>query len=291
MHAAVVFFCAIVVVAADVARAADPATAPAPASRAERILVVDISGDVLTPQEASLFGDAVAKELERRTRAEVLSSADVRRVADTAADRQNADCSSTACLAELGAAMGANRVLHATVAKLGARLVLNLTLIEPAAAKTLGRATTRADDVEKLFDTVPAAVAEMLSGVPSASSSSTASSSSSSPEQAPYVWSAARTGSSGGVASAAGTPNFSSSALAAAVLALTGGVCIAYDVLAPGSADNRVGLDDFVGPIGYVSAAAAVSVFVFSGSDDVDAGTVDAGRVAVGREEPDGGSP
>ena len=120
------------------------------APQQQRILVMDIAGAALTAEEAGLVRDALATEISQRTRAEVLSSEDVRRVLDATADKQQMDCDTDVCLAELGAALGASRVVHATVARLGARYVLTAALIDPDNARALGRATAKTESVEDL---------------------------------------------------------------------------------------------------------------------------------------------
>ena len=128
----------------------------------QRILVMDVAGVALTPEEAGLVRDALATEISAKTRAEVLSSEDVRRVLDATAEKQQMDCATDACLAELGAALGASRVVHGNVARLGARYVMTLALIDPDNARALGRATAKCDSVEELYDSVPITVRELL---------------------------------------------------------------------------------------------------------------------------------
>lgn len=133
---------------------------------------MDVSGGALGDAEAGLLGDAVAREVEVHLPGEVLSSGDVRRLFETMGTRQEMDCDTDACLAELGSALGANRVVHGTVVRLGTRLVLQLALMEPDRARTLGRATAQADTIEGLYDAIPDAVADLVdaerpdSGVP-----------------------------------------------------------------------------------------------------------------------------
>jgi hypothetical protein len=142
--------------------AAAASAAPSAKKAATRILVMDVAGAALTPEEAGLVRDALATEISQRTRAEVLSSQDVRRVLDATADKQQMDCDTDVCLAELGAALGASRVVHGTVAHLGARYVMTVALVDPDNARALGRATAKTDSVEELYDAVPLMVTELV---------------------------------------------------------------------------------------------------------------------------------
>ncbi|MDP2342554.1 MAG: hypothetical protein Q8O67_16475 [Deltaproteobacteria bacterium] len=142
--------------------AAMAAPTRAPKQQQQRILVMDVAGAALTREEAGLVRDALATEIAQRTRAEVLSSEDVRRVLDATADKQQMDCETDVCLAELGAALGASRVVHGTVARLGARYVMTVALIDPDNARALGRATAKTESFEELYDSVPLQVSELL---------------------------------------------------------------------------------------------------------------------------------
>lgn len=140
---------------------------PRSSSTEERVLVMDVSGDALSIEEKGVVREAITHALQKQARrAEVLSTAELRRFADVTANRQAADCDTEACLAEIGAALGAGRVVHAGVSRLGARLVMSLALIDPDNVRTLGRAEAVATDVEGLYDAVPGAVAEMYGKEP-----------------------------------------------------------------------------------------------------------------------------
>lgn len=131
------------------------------ASAPLRVLVLDISGDALSNAEAALVRDALAAQLQRSPATEVLTSEDLRRVLDVEAGRQLVGCDTgtDACLAELGAALGASRVLHGSAVRLGDGLVLSVALIDPATARALGRTTVRAASVEHLVDQASGVVA------------------------------------------------------------------------------------------------------------------------------------
>ncbi len=138
------------------------AKAEAQAKTEERILVMDVSGDALSDEEKGVVREAITHALQKQAkRAEVLSTEELRKFADVTASRQAADCDTEACLAEIGAALGAGRVVHASVSRLGARFVMNVSLIDPDNVRTLGRAAAEAADVEGLYDAVPDAVAEL----------------------------------------------------------------------------------------------------------------------------------
>jgi hypothetical protein len=128
------------------------------AAAPERVLVFDIGGDALAPTEAALVRDALASALAENRDVEVLTNEDLRRVLDMEAERQASGCADDTCLAELGAAMGASRVLYGTASRLGDGWVLNAVLLDPQGARAIARASTRTDSVEQLVDAAPQVV-------------------------------------------------------------------------------------------------------------------------------------
>lgn len=132
-------------------------------SATPRVLVLDVGGSALEQEEATVLRESLASELGRRTGWEVLSSGDVRKVLDMEVEKQAFGCDTDACLAELGAALGASRVLHGSVARLGDRLVLTLSLVDPQEARSIGRASGQGEDAADLHDQVPDLVRELIS--------------------------------------------------------------------------------------------------------------------------------
>jgi hypothetical protein len=149
------------------APAAASSTAPPAAGREAprtRILVLDLAGETLGKEEAGVLRDSLVAELSKRKGIEVLSSEDVRRVLDVEAQRQATGCEGESdCLAEIGAALGADRVLYGTVGRLGSLYVVNLSVIDPTDARAFGRDSFQADSLEAVGRQLPAA-AERLFG-------------------------------------------------------------------------------------------------------------------------------
>jgi hypothetical protein len=131
----------------------------------ERVLVLDVDGDAISPTEAGLVRDALAAQLQRNRgkRVEVLTSEDLRRVLDVEADKQATGCDTTmdSCLAEIANALGASRVLHGSVARLDDELVLSVALVDPKNARALGRSSVRAETIGELVERAPDAVDDL----------------------------------------------------------------------------------------------------------------------------------
>jgi hypothetical protein len=109
-----------------VALAAPPAASTTPP--AQRILVLDVEvvgTNAVDAAAATRVMAAAAAEVPGYT---VLSTADLRAMANLEVDRQNAGCTTTSCLTELADALGAELVLFGTVSALGDTTTTTLKL-------------------------------------------------------------------------------------------------------------------------------------------------------------------
>jgi hypothetical protein len=139
----------------------------APAKAPTTVLVLDIAGDAITRDEAGALRDVLASELAKRRKYSVLTCEDVRRVLDVEAQRQAAGCEGeSTCLAEIGAALGADRVLYGNVAKLGDALVVSLSVVDPNDARAFGRDTFQVRDAQEASERLPESAARLF-GKPS----------------------------------------------------------------------------------------------------------------------------
>lgn len=144
-----------------------------PAKPPTRVLVLDIAGAAVSADEGGALRDTLASELSKRKKYEVLTSEDVRRVLDVEAQRQAAGCEGeSSCLAEIGAALGADRVVYGNVARLGSTLVVSLSVVDPTDARAFGRDTFQAGSIEEVGRLMPEA-AERLFGKASAGADGT----------------------------------------------------------------------------------------------------------------------
>lgn len=140
-----------------------PAAQPAAEAAPLRVLVLDVAGDSLSREEAGVLRDTLAAELAQRRGIEVLSSEDVRRVLDVEAQRQAAGCEGQSdCLAEIGAALGADRVVYGTVGRLGTAWVVSLSVVDPNDARAFGRDTFQAASLEEVGRRLPESGARLF---------------------------------------------------------------------------------------------------------------------------------
>lgn len=130
-----------------------------------RILVLDLRTDGDT-RVAALLGTEVASVLGRGSGLEVLSSEDLRRLADVAANRQTLGCGDDeACLAELGAAMGARYVVHGAIGTVGGATLVQLSLFDVQQARPVARESAEARSSDDVLAATRGAAARLRAAV------------------------------------------------------------------------------------------------------------------------------
>jgi hypothetical protein len=149
---------------------ARPTVAVAKATRQVKVALLPLSplGGV-SKETAQLLGDALAGELRKRPGVSVLTQADVGALLGVERTRQMLGCTDSGCIAELGGALGADRVVHGSIGRVGESLVVNLSALDPrrgtAAASVSERLRGASEEV--FLDVLPSLVDGLLSEPPS----------------------------------------------------------------------------------------------------------------------------
>lgn len=120
-------------------------------------------------ETAQLLGDALAGELRRRPGVSVLTQSDVAALLGIEKTRQMLGCVEAGCMADIGGALGADRVVHGSLGRVGGSLVVNLSALEPRRAASAASVSERlrgAGD-EAFLDALPA-LADALLAEPAA---------------------------------------------------------------------------------------------------------------------------
>lgn len=155
-----------------VAREPAPARVPAlaPLTSPLRMAVLPLVARTgISEEEALLFTDSLASALRGVPNVSVVTRDDLMAVLDVEEQKQLMGCEGdSACLTELGGALGVDRVVHGSVGRIGASFVVNLALVDPAVGRAVGsvneRRTSEANDV--FFDLLPELVAGLLANEP-----------------------------------------------------------------------------------------------------------------------------
>lgn len=126
-----------------------------------KVAVPDFSVISVDRESAAFFMDRFANRLRTRGLA-VTTPAEIASVLGLERQKQLLGCSdsSSSCQAEIAAALGADAIVNARVARFGQRFELSLTLIDPSNAAVLASLSPSAADEGKVLETLDAAADE-----------------------------------------------------------------------------------------------------------------------------------
>ncbi|MGB8929826.1 MAG: hypothetical protein WCC48_01105 [Anaeromyxobacteraceae bacterium] len=113
-------------------------------------------GDV-DPKTAALLGEALAGELRKRAGVSVMAESDIAALLGLEKTKAMLGCSDAGCIAEVGGALGADRVVHGSIGRVGTSLLVNLTSLDPRKAAQAASVSERlrgASD-EAFLDALP----------------------------------------------------------------------------------------------------------------------------------------
>ncbi len=114
------------------------------AGRALKVVVLPLAAlGGVSSETAQLLGDALAGELRRRAGVSVLTQSDVTALLGVERTRQMLGCAESGCLTEIGGALGADRVVHGSLGRVGASLVVNLSALDPRRGSAVASVSER----------------------------------------------------------------------------------------------------------------------------------------------------
>jgi TolB-like protein len=143
--------------------AADPRAAPSP-----KVAVWSLqAAQGVSAGAVQILEDVVATELARTGRFQVVGRADLVAVLGYERQRQALGCTESACLAEIGGAVGADLVLSGQAGQLGSQYRLSLLLVDARKGVAVARAARfTAATEDALAAAVPGLVAELVGAAP-----------------------------------------------------------------------------------------------------------------------------
>jgi len=118
----------------------------------------------LEPDTVRLFTDALVGELRRSPDLTVMTGADVEAVLGAERQKQLLGCTDSTCLTELAGALGADRIVHGSVGRVGGSLVVNLTSIDPKSGRAVASVSERlkGGGDEAFLDALPSLSFQLL---------------------------------------------------------------------------------------------------------------------------------
>lgn len=137
-----------------------------------RIAVLPIvPGEGVTNKAAASLTEAVASEVRKRAGAEVITQREINTVLSLERQKVMLGCATDACMAELGGALGAERLLVGDVARVGESLLVHLRLLEVAKVNVVAQADRRfrKGTLDDVLDAIPAMAGELFEATPKTS--------------------------------------------------------------------------------------------------------------------------
>jgi hypothetical protein len=146
--------------------------AAARSGKALKIVLLPLAALGGVPKEtAQLLGDALAGELRKRQGVSVLTQADVAALLGVEKTRQMLGCSDSGCMAEIGGSLGADRVVHGSLGRIGESLVVNVSALDPKRALAAAAVSERlrGGQEEAFLDVLPSIANDLLAEGPAPS--------------------------------------------------------------------------------------------------------------------------
>jgi hypothetical protein len=122
----------------------------------------------VSKETAQLLGDALGGELRKRSGVSVLTQGDVAALLGVEKTRQMLGCTDSGCMAEIGGALGADRIVHGSIGRVGGSLVVNLSALDARRATSAASVSERlrGANEEAFLDVLPTVADALLADAP-----------------------------------------------------------------------------------------------------------------------------
>src|SRR5262245_11589653 len=123
------------------------------------------AGEGVQDKTVATLTESVAAEI-RKAGLQVITQDEIKSVLSFEEQKQIAGCTSDSCIAEIGGALGVDRIVSGSVSKLGESWLLFLKLIDVKRVTTRAQADRRLKkaNVDDVLDVIPTMVKELLAG-------------------------------------------------------------------------------------------------------------------------------
>jgi hypothetical protein len=138
-------------------------------SAAPKLAVLPVTaGEGVPASTAAALSEALSGEVRRRAGAEVVTQREIAAVLSLERQKAMLGCTSDACVAELGGALGCDRLVTGDLARLGESFLLHLRLVETGRARVLAQSDRRlrGGTIDDVLDALPGMVGELFPGGP-----------------------------------------------------------------------------------------------------------------------------
>src|SRR5512133_3100219 len=124
------------------------------------------AGEGVPPTTTAAITDALAAEVRRRSGAEVITRKELETVLSLEAQKEMLGCQSDACIAEIGGALGVERLVAGDLARLGESWLFHLKVVETGKMKVSAQSDRRirGGTIDDVLDALPPMVTELFPG-------------------------------------------------------------------------------------------------------------------------------
>jgi len=132
---------------------------------AQKIAVMPIAAVEGVPgKTAEALTEAVSAEVRRRSGGQVITQREIAALLSLEQQKAMMGCQNDSCIAEIGGALGVDRMVAGDLSRLGESWLLHLKLLDPGKAQVLKASDRRlrGGTVDDLLDALPAMVAELF---------------------------------------------------------------------------------------------------------------------------------
>lgn len=137
-----------------------------------RIAVLPIvAGEGVTEKTASALTESLAAEVRKRSGADVVTQREINAVLSLERQKTMMGCATDSCMAELGGALGVEKLVNGDIARVGESLLVHVRLLEVTRVKVAAQADRRfrKGTLDDVLDALPAMMNELFAGVPAPS--------------------------------------------------------------------------------------------------------------------------
>jgi hypothetical protein len=120
-------------------------------------------GDV-EPSTVALLTEALAGELRKRRGLSVMAESDIAALLGVEKTKAMLGCTDSGCIAEVGGALGADRIIHGSIGRVGSSLLVNISSLDPRKSTHAASVSERLKGAtdEGFLDALPRIVDDLL---------------------------------------------------------------------------------------------------------------------------------
>jgi TolB-like protein len=143
-----------------------PLLALALAAPARFAVLPIVPGEGVSDKTAAALTEALAAEVRKRSGAEVITQREINTVLSLERQKEMMGCSTDACMAELGGALGVGHLVNGDIARVGESLLVHFRLVDVGKVRVMAQADRRLrkGTLDDLLDALPAMVGELFPG-------------------------------------------------------------------------------------------------------------------------------